>query len=193
MHHLSGAAAAILAATCVLLLGACTGPTTMIDAATTVAEDRPMGVVLDDAGITIKLNTNLVDEKHRDLFTDVSTNVYSGRVMLTGAVKTAADRSRAAEIAKGIEGVKQVYNEIQVTDQGGVKGTANDLLIETKLKGKLVGAKNVQSINYRWRAVNGVVYFIGQAQDRAELDRVLAIAKDTEDVKRIVTHVWFKT
>jgi osmotically-inducible protein OsmY len=52
-----------------------------------------------------------------------------------------------------------------------------------------VGAKDVKSINYRWQVVNGVVYLIGRARTRRELDIVLAVIKDTRDVTRVVTHV----
>ena len=148
----------------VLVAGSgCSSPTAILDAATTVAEDRSMKRVRDDVAIKIDINAKMLARKYRDLFLEVSTNVYEGKVMLTGTVKTAGERRRATLLAAEVEGVKHIFNELQVAE-GSIEGTASDLWIETKLKARLVTERQVRSINYRWRAVNGVVYFIGAAR-----------------------------
>jgi osmotically-inducible protein OsmY len=181
-----GACAAVVAG---LALAGCSSPTMMLDAATTVAEDRPMSQVMSDAGLKIDINAKLLSNKYRDLFLDVNTNVYENRVMLTGSVKTGAHKRRATLLVLGVKGVTKIINELQVTADGSLKDTANDLWIETKLKARLVGAKGVSSINYRWRSVNGVVYFIGVAQDQSELAEVMRLARGTSHVNNVVSHV----
>lgn len=183
---------AVAVVTATLTLAGCTSPTMMLDAATTVAEDRTMSQVMTDVGLKIDINTKLLSKKYRDLFLDVNTNVYENRVMLTGSVETTSHKRRATLLVRGIKGVTKVINELQITEDGSLKDTANDLWIETKLKARLVGAKGVSSINYRWRSVNGVVYFIGVAQDRRELAKVIRLARDTNHVNRVVSHVRIK-
>jgi osmotically-inducible protein OsmY len=175
-----------------LVLAGCSSPTMILDAATTVAEDRPMAQVASDAGLKVDINAKLLSNKYRDLFLDVNTNVYEGRVMLTGSVGTNAHKRRATLLVRSIKGVKKVLNELQVTGDGTLTETANDLWIETKLKARLVSADGVSSINYRWRSVNGVVYFIGVAQNRQELNRVIGLARDTNHVNKVVSHVRIK-
>ena len=187
-----GACAPVMACVAGLALAGCSSPTMMLDAATTVAEDRSMSQVASDVGLKIDINTKLLSNKYRDLFLDVNTNVYENRVMLTGSVETTADKRRATLLARGIKGVTKVINELQVTADGSLKDTANDLWIETKLKARLVGAKGVSSINYRWRSVNGVVYFIGVAQNRGELAKVMRLARGTSHVNKVVSHVRIK-
>ena len=184
-----GACAVVVAG---VALAGCTSPTMMLDAATTVAEDRTMSQVMTDVGLKIDINTKLLSKQYRDLFFDVNTNVYENRVMLTGSVETASHKRCATLLVRGIKGVTKVINELQITEDGSLKETANDLWIETKLKARLVGAKGVASINYRWRSVNGVVYFIGVAQNRRELAKVVRLARDTNHVNRVVTHVRIK-
>jgi len=184
-----GACAVVVAG---FALVGCSSPTMVLDAATTVAEDRTMSQVVTDAGLKIDINAKLLSQRYRDLFFDVNTNVYENRVMLTGAVETGAQKRRATLLVRSIKGVTKVINELQVTDDGSLKDTANDLWIETKLKARLVGAKGVSSINYRWRSVNGVVYFIGVAQNRGELAKVIRIARDTGHVNKVVSHVRIK-
>ena len=173
-------------------LAGCSSPTMILDAATTVAEDRTMSQVATDVGLKIDINAKLLSNQYRDLFLDVNTNVYENRVMLTGSVETGSQKRRATLLVRGIKGVTKVINELQVTGDGTLTETANDLWIETKLKARLVGADGVSSINYRWRSVNGVVYFIGVAQNRRELAKVVRLARDTSHVNKVVTHVRIK-
>ena len=192
MHKLCRGLGACAVVVTGLALAGCSSPTMMLDAATTVAEDRSMSQVASDAGLMIDINAKLLSNKYRDLFFDVNTNVYEDRVMLTGSVETAGHKRRVTLLVRGIKGVKKVINELQVTDDGSLKDTANDLWIETKLKARLVGAKGVSSINYRWRSVNGVVYFIGVAQNRGELAKVMRLARGTSHVNKVVSHVRIK-
>lgn len=56
----------------------------------------------------------------------------------------------------------------------------------------ILAAKGVTSINYRWRSVNGVVYFLGLARSQEELDKVLALARQMDGVRDVVSHVFIK-
>ena len=112
--------------------------------------------------------------------------------MLTGSVKTLADKNRASALAQDITGVRTIYNDLQVTDQGGFKNTANDVWIEAKLKARLVAEKGVRSINLRWRVVNGVVYVIGRVRTEEEMGKVLTVIRDVDHVTRVVNHIVVK-
>lgn len=175
-----------------LATAACTTPTGLIDATTTVAEDRSLSQLATDAEIRLDLNKKLLGENYRDLFLEVSTNVFEGRVMLTGSVKTLADKNRASALAQDITGIRTIYNDLQVTDQGGFKNTAHDVWIESKLKARLVAEKGVHSINLRWRAVNGVVYVIGRVRTEVEMGKVLTVIRDVDHVTRVVNHIVVK-
>jgi len=124
---------------------------------------------------------------------DASVDVYQGHVLLTGSVKKAEDRARAEDLARKVKGVGEVFNEIQVTEEGGLSASAKDFAIETKLKANLLAAKGVTSINYRWRSVNGVVYFLGVARSQEELDKVLTLARQMDGVRNVVSHVFIKS
>jgi osmotically-inducible protein OsmY len=162
-------------------LGAgCSNPTMLADVATTPAENRSFSQVSDDAGIKLKINEALLSSQYRDLFFDVSSIVYQGRVMLNGKVKTAADKTRAGDLVRNI----------QVNVPGGLVSSANDTFIETELKVRLVGASGVKSIDFRWTAVNGIVYLMGYARSDAEAQKAIDVARNTKYVKEVVPHIW---
>jgi len=178
--------------TLVGLLAACTQPTGLVNVASSPAEDRSLETLRDDTAITFDINEVLLGEKYRDLFPEISTDVYEHVVMLTGTVKFARNKQRATELVRGIKGVKRIINELQVTKNYGIGPAANDLWIETKLKLLLLGTKDIRSINYRWRSVNGTVYLIGAARSQTELNTVLNVIRTTERVKKVVNHAWIR-
>ncbi len=161
---------------------------TACGAVESVVDDRSAGQVLDDNVIYTKISTGLVRES-ADLYLDVSTSVFQGRVMLTGSVPNRDSLDTSARVANAVAGVTEVINELQITEEGGFKSTAKDLAIEAKLEAKLIGATNIKQSNYRWKSVHGIVYLLGLAQDQAELNRVLTVIKDTDGVDRVITHV----
>ena len=162
-----------------------------VDVVTTVAEDRPLSEAKDDISIKASILKAFAEEA-KGLLVDVNTDVYEEEVMLTGSVKKSEDRRKAVELARRAEGVKNLYNEIQVTDEGGMSASAKDIGIELKLKANLLGTKGVGSINLRWRSVNGIVYYIGQVHSKEELDKVLNLTRTMDGVKNIVSHIRIK-
>ena len=156
-----------------------------------IAEERSVGDAVDDLTIRAELN-HLFFQDNFELYRDVSYSVIEGRVLLKGTVAKPDDRIRALRIAWQAAGVREVINEIQVTDDSGILDFARDTWISAQLKGKLLVDGEVLSINYSIETVNGTVYLLGIAQDEAELARVAEHARSIEDVKRVVSHVVLK-
>ena len=154
------------------------------DAAYTASEQRTIDEVVDDNKIKIELNKLLVDDS-LGLWKDVGTVVYRGRVLLIGAVETPEAKAKAGEIGHTPEGVKEVINDIQVTDEGGIGSFVNDVAIEKSIQIKYLFDSDIDSANFRVRSVNATVYLIGLAESQAELDKALAIASATGDVKNV--------
>ncbi len=71
------------------------------------------GKYVDDAWITAKVKTMLLkDEGMKGLGVDVET--HKGTVQLTGWVNNAAQVAEAEKIARGVKGVTQVKNDLQI-------------------------------------------------------------------------------
>lgn len=174
------------------LLAACTQPTGLVNVASSPAEDRSFETLSADTAITFDINEILLGEKYRDLFAEISTDAYERVVLLTGTVKFAQNKQRATDLVRGVKGVKRIVNELQVTNDYGIGAAANDLWIETKLKVLLLGTKDIRSINYRWRSVNGTVYVIGAARSQQEMNTVLDVIRKTDRVTKVINHAWVR-
>jgi osmotically-inducible protein OsmY len=182
--------ARVFACLATALLAGCSNPTLLADVVTTPAESRSFDEVTDDAGIKFKINEALLSPQYSDLFLDVSSIVYQGRVLLTGKVKTDIEKLRAANLVRDIAGVREIFNDIQVDVPGGLVSSANDAFIETEIKVRSAGVDGLKPIDYRWTSVNGVVYLIGYARNSAEANKMIDVIRNTKYVKQVVPHVW---
>jgi osmotically-inducible protein OsmY len=155
------------------------------------AQERGVKGAANDTGIRAEINHYWV-QKDQSLFANCNLQIHEGRVLVTGAVKDPETRAEAIQLAWKANGVKEVINEIEVTSDGGFGTYARDTAIVTELRSKLLFTKDIQSVNYSIEAVNGTVYMLGVAQDQAELDKAIDIARNVRYVRRVVSHVLMK-
>ena len=121
----------------------------------------------------------------------IGLKVFEGRALLTGAVPTEAMRAEAVKLTWKVAGIKDVINEVQISDAGFLD-TARDAWITTQLKSKLAVDQEIHAINYSVETVNGIIYLIGIAQSQVELDRVIGHARNLGYVKKVISHVRVK-
>ncbi len=157
-----------------------------------VVQERSIGNAVDDNIIFAEVKSNYAQTDIDNLFTNVSVEVHEGRVLLTGTVKDPQHRIDAVRQAWLVKGVKEVINEIQVTDRSSIKDYAQDIWISTQVRGKFILNKHISSINYTADTVNGIVYLMGVAQDAEELDTATYIAGTIRGVKKVISHVRLK-
>lgn len=154
-------------------------------------QERTIGNAIDDVRIKTELDAKLVEDS-TGLFLRASTTVVEGRVHLAGYVKSSEDRLTATRIAWSIEGVRQVDNDMDVTDRSDWLDAAGDFIIQTELAVALVADRSIKDVNYTTDVVHGVVYVMGIGQNQAEVDRVVTHARNVSGVKRVENYVLLK-
>ena len=127
-----------------------------------------------------------------NMFLNVEIEVVEGRVLLTGSVKKTKHRMDAIKIAWKVLGVREVINEIEVTEKGGIKQYLRDVRIKAAIRYKIIADKQVSSINYNFESVNGNLFIIGIAQNKKELKKVVDHANDIKGVNKVISHVIMK-
>lgn len=180
------------AAAMALALSACsaTGVAVTAGAATAVAasEERGLGGAISDTAIEAQINALLLQHDF-ETFRNVSVHVYEGRVLLAGLVEKSQMRVDAVRLVWQVDGIKEVINEIEVSDQGGVEAYARDVWISTQLRTKLLLDKEIKSINYSVETVDATVFLMGFGRSAEELARVEAHAHNLSYVRRVVSYV----
>ncbi|HEY1151232.1 MAG TPA: BON domain-containing protein [Pseudoduganella sp.] len=71
------------------------------------------GEYIDDAAITAKVKASIINEPTLKA-TEINVETFKGTVQLSGFVAQPADITKAGEIARGVNGVKSVKNDIRV-------------------------------------------------------------------------------
>jgi osmotically-inducible protein OsmY len=71
------------------------------------------GQFIDDATITARVKTAIIKDPTLKA-TQINVETYKGEVQLSGFVESQADRTRAAEVARSVPGVKAVRNDLRL-------------------------------------------------------------------------------
>lgn len=95
---------AVAVATVLALVGCASSPES--------AEEN-VGEYAKDATVTARVKTALRNDPMLDA-TAINVETYEGVVQLSGFVGAPADRPRAAEVARGVSGVKAVDNALRL-------------------------------------------------------------------------------
>lgn len=72
-----------------------------------------VGAYIDDATITTQIKSRMLNDKDVS-GTSISVETLNGTVMLSGFAKSSKERSTAEAIARDVNGVKMVKNEIAI-------------------------------------------------------------------------------
>ena len=151
--------------------------------------------------VEFRLDTSDVTRKY-----NVHTKVVSGVVTLSGDVATQAQKAEAERLARGVDGVVKVQNDItidpdedkSVTDRikSGLNKTGEaitDAWITTKVKWFLAkdeGLKSVTSIDVDTK--DNVVTLKGTVKTPGEKARAVELANKADGVKRVVDQLTIK-
>jgi hyperosmotically inducible periplasmic protein len=149
--------------------------------------------------IDYNLETNALVRKY-----NLDVKVDKGVATLTGDVATAAQKSEAEKLAK-IHGVTRVDNRIEIDPNEdktvadriskGLSRTGesiNDAWILTKVKWFHTGADALKGSDINVDVKDGVVTLKGTVKTEAGRAKAIALAKDTDGVKRVVDQLTIK-
>lgn len=77
------------------------------------SDDRTVGTVFSDAGITASIKSKLLADSDIKGF-QINVDTYEGVVTLHGRVSSRSARRKAASLARDVEGVSSVENELEL-------------------------------------------------------------------------------
>ena len=143
-----------------------------------------------DAWITMKTKIALMTADNVST-SDLNVDTVSGAVTLHGTVETAAEKTNAETVAKGIDGVKSVQNLLQVVPASTEKRTeVNDKDIEDRVKNAFKADMALKDSGISITSVNkGVVLLSGRAKTIDAHLKAIETAKGVAGVRRVATQV----
>jgi len=154
------------------------------------SDPRSIGTQIDDATITAKVKLKLIEDpitKARKI--DVDT--VNGVVTLTGVVESEKEIKRAIEIARNVEGVKKVVNNLSV-EKRGIKSYLSDKEITVKVKLKLIEDPDLKALSIDVDTVNGVVTLTGVVESEYQKKKAIEYAKSVSGVVKVIDNLQIK-
>ena len=152
------------------------------------SKEKGLGTTINDNLIKTKIS-NLIFKYDKELIADTKIFVNNGSVLFTGKVKKPNDKIEFTKLAWTIRGVREVNNEIQITDTSSIKNIARDLASLGEIRARIMSDKSINSINYSIDVVNDKVYISGVASNETELNLVKNHASSARFVKEVYSYI----
>ena len=151
-------------------------------------KEKGLGTSINDNLIKTKIS-NLIYKYNKDLIADTKVFVNNGSVLFTGKLKNPNDKIEFTKLAWNIRGVKEVNNEIQVTDISSIKNIARDIASLGEIRARLMTDKSINSINFSIDVVNDKAYISGVAANEVEINLVKNHASSARFIKEVYNYI----
>lgn len=170
---------------CLLLAGCPAVVVTGAGAGVAAAEDRrTLGTMTEDEGIELKVLARASERFGDKVHLNVTS--YNRRVLLTGEAPDSAARQELQRIARSVENVRDVSNEVSVGALSSLGSRSTDTLITSKVKARFLDGQKFNALHVKVVTENQIVYLLGLVK-RQEGRDAIEIARSTGDVKKVVT------
>ena len=146
---------------------------------------RSVGEYTDDKLLVSKVKTALMSDKTADA-NEINVEVYKGVVQLNGFVDGEKEKAQAGTVAKGVEGVKGVENNLAIKQASQTTGGAiDDSTITAKVKTALIESADTKAHDIKVESRGGVVQLSGFVATQAQKDAATKVAKSVSGVKAV--------
>jgi osmotically-inducible protein OsmY len=144
---------------------------------------RTTGTLVEDESIEIKVASAVRKEMGDRIHLNVTS--FNRQVLLSGEVRTAADKERAEKLAQSQENVNSVVNDLAVMPVSSLTQRSKDTVITGQVKAAFVDAKDMQVNAIKVVTERGIVYLMGRVTSR-EAKRATDIARSIGGVTKVV-------
>ncbi len=157
-----------------------------------------MGTAITDTAITAKVKSKFVgDERLKK--SDINVTTTNGVVTLTGTAYGPDAKAGAEILASGIEGVKDVDDDLQTPTVAGAgpskmdkataktKRVASDTWITTKVKSEITADSLTRGFDVSVTTTHGVVVLKGALASQSAIDHVKDLTEKVKGVKSVDT------
>lgn len=153
-------------------------------------DQRSVGTMVDDSVISTSVKTALIaDDFVKARHIDV--DVLNGVVYLIGRVESESQKQTAEDIARDVNGVKRVENQLGVGKTSAVQ-IMYDIVLLSKIKTALLKDENIRSTNIDVDVNNYIITLTGIVRSQNERNKALSITREIAGNLQIVNNLSVK-
>lgn len=180
----------LLCGAALILVSACDNRQTQTNAAAPATTS--VGTEIDDGIVTTRVKSALLADPDIRSF-ELKVETRKGEVMLSGFVGNQAHVDRAIQVARGVQGVKAVTNNMNLKDGAATVGnTVDDGIITAKIKSALLADPNIKSFDIAVVTRKGEAQLSGFVNSQAQIDHATELARAVNGVKSVANEMSIK-
>ena len=119
-------------------------------------------------------------------FSNITVSVNNGKVLLAGNIENHEKRLELTKKVWWIDGVEEVYNELEIGPPISFSEKTEDFIFEAKIEKRLLFEPGIYTNNYSVDVVNGNVYVMGISSDIEEKTKVENFLNNMDDIKKLI-------
>lgn len=151
-----------------------------------VANDRrTVGTQLDDQNASSAVAFHWSKSDALKQQANLQVDVYNGVALLTGQVPTQQLVSEAVSLAKNVEYVKKIHNQLRVGKPIAASSQAKDIWLTSKIRAKIIADDRVPALQVKIIVEDSEVFLMGRLSNQ-EATAAVDIARNTDGVARVV-------
>ena len=152
------------------------------------SKEKGIGTSFSDTIIHTKIS-NKIFKYNPGIIAETKVFVNDGAVLITGKVKTPQDKIELTKVTWKIKGVKEVSNEIQITDVTSIKNIARDIASLAEIRARIMTDKRINSLNFSVDVINDKAYVIGIAASKEEMKLVMDQASSARFISEVYNYI----
>ncbi|GAB3090956.1 BON domain-containing protein [Aestuariicella hydrocarbonica] len=163
---------------------------TVLLASTFSWADKTAGDMVDDSVIQAEVKAKLVG---KDFLAGMGVNIetHKGVVQLGGFVEDPAKAAQLAELAKSVEGVQKVDNQLHQRDPDRSAGQSmDDTLATTRIKAAISKADLGDGLKINIDTYNGVTLLTGFVATQEQKMRAGDLAKEDKNTQKVINGIY---
>lgn len=154
---------------------------------------RAPGEQVDDAALLTSVKSALAADPVTEAG-EINVDVNRGVVKLAGFVDTSQEKSKAGDIARNVDGVQSVKNDIAVKKENSSTGEViDDSILTGKVKAALIADSTTKAHQINVETKGGVVQLSGFVDDAAAKSAATNVAKSVTGVKDVKNELSVKS
>ncbi|MEX0735220.1 MAG: BON domain-containing protein [Steroidobacteraceae bacterium] len=174
---------ALIAGTALLGTAACSATRTQ----------RAPGEQVDDAVVLTSVKSALIANPSTKA-RDINVEVNRGVVQLNGFVDSQQQKTEAAQVARQVDGVKEVKNNLAVEDRSSTTGEViDDSILSAKVKAALIESPDTKAHQISVDTKQGVVQLSGFVDNAAAKSAATRVARSVTGVKDVKNELSVKS
>lgn len=149
------------------------------------SSSRTAGQTLDDTVVSGRVKAALI-ENDTTKARQINVDVNRGVVQLNGFVDSETEKTTATRVARNVEGVKEVHNNLKVSAGERTAGNVvDDSVITARVKSALVGDSRTKARDINVTTNDGVVQLGGFVDSSDEKAAAAEVARAVQGVKSV--------